>query len=136
LRFVTRSLVLRTIAWLAAAIVLLSDEAAPKTQYFCHMMGRVVASCCCAGEDGASKVECRAEARAPDCCERIESRKGHALPAAPEKATSGLSPVALSVLPECVPPPPRRAPVARLREARAPPAVGPPLFLAHCAILI
>jgi hypothetical protein len=119
-------------------LVLLAAGESARTHYFCRMMGRVVASCCCAEDaDGAWLVERRVVLRAPDCCERLEPRSVTS-PAVPGKAAGITSPSAVApvLLAELPAPSPHPATAMTLREARAPPAVGPPLFISHCALLI
>jgi len=122
---------------LAALIVLLAAAASDRSHYFCTMMGRAVAECCCASERSQQRSR-HASVRASDCCERLTAARQPVAapsshPALPDFAVAAL----LTTLPsvECPEPSFRLAP-ALSAPARAPPALGPPLFLAHCALLI
>lgn len=124
---------------LAAFVVLLATTAANRAHYFCKMMGSVVEECCCADDSGPPEAhpEYGPAARAPGCCERLISPAQPTLvqlrDGAPGLPTAAV--VALLPVPEAL------APTFRVVDsttavARAPPAIGPPLFLAHCALLI
>lgn len=118
---------------LLALVVMLVAAASDRAHYFCRMMDRSMAQPCCAPERSTSGPA----AGAPDCCERIIASTNSILAAARD-ATPDLR-VALAAT---VPPPLEYpAPTSRLlvtnpTAARAPPAIGPPLFLAHCSLLI
>ena len=121
---------------LVALVVLLAAAASDRSHYFCKMMGRAVAECCCPGahedERGAE-----AAARAPDCCELIAASK-QPVAASHEATAAELSEAGLAVtLPAFEYP----LPSFRLLQvpallARPPPAIGPPLFISHCALLV
>ncbi|HEY4104016.1 MAG TPA: hypothetical protein VGM44_08995 [Polyangiaceae bacterium] len=132
-----RGLRLQIIALLAVLAVLVSAGSALGAEYVCHMTGRVVSDCCCATESASPVAPASQQARPADCCERIPVT---ARPSAIDtrdlsRVTAG--PSLLVVLP--------RYEYAALsaplvgaapRSARAPPIAGPPLFVAHCALLI
>ena len=134
---------LRVIALLVGLATVLPGTAFARVHYFCRMMDRVMDSPCCESERAAARlrpdvrVELREEARPPDCCLRVEaSRAGVApgpryslpvVPAAALVATPGWSSFTL---------PPAIAVSTRFEAARGPPPLGPPLFLAHCSLLI
>jgi len=124
------------IAVLTALAVLFPGSAFARTQYFCRMMNRVVATCCC-DSDGQSRVEANsAQVRASDCCERLTTA---ARPAAVRAVAKDFS-VPPAALVATIP-----APVYVFRttfaahtlpaQARAPPGVGPPLFVLNCSFL-
>lgn len=121
---------------LAALMVLLVAAACERSLYFCKMMDRAVAECCCARAHDGHPNE-GANVRAPDCCELIAVSK-QGVVASHEVAPAQLSRAALiATLPAFEYP----APSFRLVErppslARAPPAIGPPLFISHCSLLI
>ena len=132
-----RAVRLQLIALLAAVAVLLSSGVSARTQYLCHMSGLLVADCCCAEVAPSHRAHHEQRARAADCCERIVT-------AARSGATGtrdALKTVAFTALAAALPRPDIPAPTAELvacaaRPARARPALGPPLFVAHCAFLI
>jgi hypothetical protein len=99
-------------------------------------MDRAVAECCCARAHDGHPNE-GAIVRAPDCCELIavsEQRVVAAHEAAPVEL-SGSAPIAM--LPAFDYPEPSFRLVERPPSlARAPPAIGPPLFISHCSLLI
>src|SRR6185369_13478523 len=124
------------IAALTVVAVLLPGSAFARTQYFCRMMNRVVATCCCEGAERHEEQVAGPEVRATDCCQKItpESRS----------IAAGVSNTDFSVPVAAVVDAPRHcvhaaplsfAIVAPSIQARAPPAIGPPLFIAHCALL-
>lgn len=126
----------RLLAVLAAIALMLPGGALARAAYFCRMMERVMPSCCCAHEQ-EREAERAPRASAPDCCERLEapsrSPAGGANAAVPLVAPAAL----LAVLPAYLE---LQAPLgvegAFTPQARAPPSVGPPLFVVHCSLLI
>jgi hypothetical protein len=133
-----RSLRVQLIAVLTAVAVLLPGGALGRTRFFCHMMNRVVATCCCDGdskEDGASSCEVRV--RSTDCCERLSAAAR--TPTLKALGTENISVPAAAVTAAVLTPvyvfPRTIASVSLPRQARAPPIVGPPLFLAKCSLL-
>jgi hypothetical protein len=134
-----RPLRVQLIAVLTALAVLLPGSAIARTQFFCRMMNRVVATCCCDSDadtqsrDDASSVP---QVRASDCCEKITTAArsaavrvlatDYSVPPAALTATV-LTPV--YVFPKTV------ATLTLPAQARAPPGVGPPLFILNCSFL-
>ena len=121
---------------LTALIVLLAAAASAPSHYFCKMTGRAVAECCCASELGP-KAHRTARAEAPDCCELRSASHPPVVvshnAAVPELPVASLA----ATLPVLVYPEPTfRLLGAVPSAARAPPAIGPPLFISHCALLI
>jgi len=122
---------------LAALIVLLATAAADHSHYFCKMMGRAVAECCCATSHQLQRSR-SASARAPDCCELLTASKqsvatshSAALPDVPVAAWVAILPAFAFSEPHF-----RLVPLLRAPTRAAPPAIGPPLFISHCAMLI
>jgi hypothetical protein len=121
---------------LVALVLLLAAAASDRSHYFCKMLGRAVAECCCPSAHEAAQSEATT-ARAPDCCELMTSSK-QPVAAHHEATAPSLSAMPLAVL---LAPLQYSEPRCRLVEmprslARAPPALGPPLFISHCALLI
>jgi hypothetical protein len=132
-----RPLKAQLLAAVTALAVLLSSGSFAQTRFFCTMMNRVVATCCCeARSEPAAARDCATQVRSPDCCEKVSA----ATRAPTLKATGtevSVPPAAVvATISEPVYELPRVAPVEALpRQARAPPIVGPPLFIAHCSLL-
>ena len=121
---------------LTALIVLLAAAAADRSPYFCKMMGRAVAECCCGTEQRMHHSR-SATVQSPDCCERFSP--GQRPVASSHNATPPDFPAAalVATLPAFVDAEPTFHVVAALRPAaRSSPGVGPPLFISHCALLI
>jgi len=132
-----RSVGFRLLALLAALLVLLPGGAAARTQYLCHATGRVLASCCCKSSARVSPPETRI--RAKGCCDLVSSAERAAMPRSCSEATRLPAPAFLASTAPFIPVM-RDAPSSEDESprprTRAPPALGPPLFLAHCAFLI
>jgi hypothetical protein len=132
-----RSLRARWVAWLTALAVLLPMSALGRTHYFCRMMNRVVDTCCCDTDDHENEsASCGPQVRSSDCCEKITTgARSSALRAAgidfhvPPPALSATVPAAVYFVPKSV------AVLTLPVRARAPPGVGPPLFIVHCSLL-
>jgi hypothetical protein len=130
-----RSVLARLLPLLAAVVVLLTLAAPDREHYFCRMMGQVLPECCCAEAHAAPAVSA-VTVRPVGCCERIAPSKHTGVASVKDHAVS-VSPAALlAVLPSFT----HAAPGARVGVtlpalARAPPSIGPPLFIAHCALL-
>jgi hypothetical protein len=123
--------------FLAALIVLLAAAASDRSHYFCKMMGRAVAECCCAPQHSPQRGRNTA-LRAADCCERLAASQQPVATLSHHAALPDFPVAALvATLPAFAPPEPSfRLVPAHPSPARAPPALGPPLFLSHCALLI
>lgn len=123
-------------ALLIGSLALVSVLVADRAQYFCKVMERALAECCCASHGNSARSEA-ATASAPSCCERLKSRAGQVASAARDAAPLVLSASLLSLPTELEwPAQTFRLLPAGAAGARAPPALGPPLFLAHCSLLI
>jgi len=109
-----------------------------RTQYVCHMIERVVTSRCCAGEHRSHDITPAPSVRSRDCCERIPAQAKSPVLGTFEQPQDLGAPACVGVPPET----PYVVPIAAAAEvprqvARAPPTPsGPPLFIAHCALLI
>jgi hypothetical protein len=131
--------------WRAQLVLLVAVLLAPlgsgfaQPRYFCHMLDRVVSSCCCDAERGRESSGCEVRAASGDCCERI-APLANSPPGHPASEAAGSMPPALLAI--VLPQPDygfARGSVESVRVRRArgpPPGVRPPLFIAKCALLI
>ena len=131
-----RAIPARLLALLAALVLLLPSAASTRTQYYCRMMGRIIDSVGC--NDGA-----RSKATSPiqrlqreDCCQRLTSASRSAAPgtlnALIDVAPAAEAATTLQPFPARL----NRDPVSLCAEStQAPLAIGPPLFIVHCALL-
>jgi len=130
-----RAVPARIFALFAALIMLLPSGASARTQYYCRMMGRIVASSAC-DEEAASKTASPAqEFQLADCCQRLSSsgrsaslgtlEAVHDVAAAASVAAA--QPFVVGLL--------RHADAFCAESTQAPLAIGPPLFIVHCAFL-
>jgi hypothetical protein len=128
----------RLALFVAVFLLLMPGVAVGKARYFCARMERAVDRCCCPSASAAAlprAVRLTAELEAADCCQRLEGASARALVAAPQT----FSDVALALI-EPVP----GLPSARRESRDLPeswgrterPSRGPPLFIAHCALLL
>lgn len=133
---VMRNLRARLLAVLLLA-VLLPAGAFARAQYHCRMMGRTVTACCCASKHKAKASACEVQIRSRDCCERVSGASERDLASSAREAAPPVFPAGLAAtLPALALDVPVAASVALSSpQARAPPGLGPPLFLAHCAFL-
>jgi hypothetical protein len=132
-----RPLRAQLIAALTVLSVLLPGSAFARTQYFCRMMNRVVSTCCCeAQKHRDAEVSRSPKVRPTDCCQKVT--------ASDRTATASTSKIDCSVPEASIAEAP--APLAFVAsrtftlvapsiQARAPPSIGPPLFIAHCSLL-
>ena len=126
----------RIFALCAAIALMLPAGATARPHYFCRMMERVRSSCCCAAERSEHEAERRAQVRGQDCCERVIAPTRAGASAASD-ATIDVPVAAVVAMLSAYEWLQRPLSVARAaeRQARGPPGVGPPLFIAHCALL-
>jgi hypothetical protein len=131
------SLRLRIVALLVGLATVLPGGAFVRPHYFCRMMDRVMAAPCCEAEREVRETRREDQISAPDCCVRVETSARDVAAAAREALAEVpvASLVATIAEPFSVPLAVGRSAPRRAR-ARAPPSVGPPLFIAHCALLI
>lgn len=121
---------------LTVLVVLLATAASDRSQYFCKMMGRTVAECCCSGEQRQQRSR-SVTAKSADCCELLTASSqplvishNAAVPELPVAALAATLPAFVYREQSF-----RLVPVPHA-PARAPPAIGPPLFISNCALLI
>ena len=127
----------RIVAVLAVIALMLPSGAVARAHYFCKMMERVTPACCCAGQHHTAAAASGAKASAPSCCERLRSPTRASASAASAQAPDVPTAALAVVLPDFALELDSAAVVnARNPQARAPPGVGPPLFVTYCAFLI
>src|SRR5450432_3735549 len=123
-------------ALLATLLVLLPSGGFARSEHYCRMSGRVVTSCCCDDAVAAATPSRSQQIQVEDCCQRIS--------ASTRSASLGLHravrPIAPAALVPAVPEPfamPQSIGVAGqcAESTQAPLAIGPPLFVRHCALL-
>jgi hypothetical protein len=131
-----RSFGARWVALFTALAVLLPASAFARAHYFCRMMDRVVDTCCCDADVRDESASCEPQLRSNDCCEKITAATRSAAlgPAVtefhvPPAALSATVLAAAYVVPKSV------GVLTLPLQARAPPGVGPPLFIVHCSLL-
>ena len=123
-------------ALLAALLLLLPGGVSAYAQYYCPMLGQVVESCCCKSQVAAQAARPSQRLEVADCCQRLSSAS-HAAPFGTHDALQGVATAALLFT---LAAPQRVTPSLGARSActestQAPLAIGPPLFVAHCALL-
>jgi len=128
----------RIAALLAVVLVALPAFAFAQNRYFCAAMGLVMESCCCKSASESPGAKCPVQVQAADCCELLESAEREATPAVRDGAATRvpapalvatLSPWAVALGVDA------RELGGAVRQARAPPSHGPPLYLKHCVLL-
>ena len=129
---------LQLIALLAAVAVLFSNGLSARTQYLCHVTRALFADRRCTVEDPAPCSHQEPQARSGDCCERVVTAARAGATGTREVSSSSLGAPLLAVLPLALDlQRDAGAPITvAARPRRAPLALGPPLFVAHCAFLI
>jgi hypothetical protein len=131
----------RLLALLTALAIALPLGAAGGDLFFCHVMGRTLASCCCPGATSSSRhvrnATLDAKIEKSNCCTVVEREVMPTIPGIRDEATRVDAPLAAisMALFEAIPGPSLRALLDDPVRARAPPGSGPPLFLKHCALL-
>jgi len=121
---------------LAALLMLLPSGASARTLYYCQMMGRAVASCCCETKTAAQAPRTAQQFRIADCCQRISPADRGASLRTLEAAGSVAPAALLATVPASFSLVPQRDVASLCAEStQAPLAIGPPLFVAHCAFL-
>lgn len=130
-----RALRAQLAALFAALIVALPGSAWARAHFLCRMTGQEMpARCCKAGHGNAKSHE--PQARPLDCCERV-APVAHNAALGTRLTTESVAPaalVALALEPPYLPAYTFAAPPSP-EQARAPPSLGPPLYLVHCALL-
>ena len=126
----------RIFALFAALVMLLPSGASARSQYYCRMMGRIVASSACDEEAAGKTAGPAQELQLADCCQRLLSSS--------RSASLGTLEAVHNVAPAAsVAAPPQPFVVGLLPDSgrfcaestQAPLAIGPPLFIVHCAFL-
>ena len=125
----------RIFALFAALVMLLPSGASARTQYYCRMMGRVVASSACDEEAASKAASPTQELQLADCCQRLSSSNRSAslgtLEAVHDVAPAASVAAAQSFVVGVV----RDSDGFCVESTQAPLAIGPPLFIVHCAFL-
>ena len=125
----------RIFALLAALVMLLPSGASARTQYYCRMMGRVVASSACDHEAASKPAGPTQELQLVDCCQRLSSSSRSAslgtLAAVQQVAPAASVPASAAFAVGLVP----DSGSFCAQSTQAPLAIGPPLFIVHCAFL-
>jgi hypothetical protein len=119
-----------------ALLMLLPGGAVARTQYYCPMMGLIVASCCDETDSVAQVPSSLQKLQVADCCQRLSSSSRSASLGTRE----ALRGVALGALLSAATQPVQlKAPSEPCstcsQSTQAPLAIGPPLFVMHCALL-
>lgn len=125
----------RVFALFAALIMLLPSGAWARSQYYCRMTGGLVASCCC-GVARSQSPKHSQELQDADCCRRIS-------PSTPSASLGTRGVVHDTAAPAAVPPvcesfdasTAANTGTSCTESTQAPLAIGPPLFVMHCALL-
>ena len=126
----------RIFALLAALVMLLPSGASARTEYYCRMMGRVIGAVSCDREAAPQAASPTTQLEQEDCCQRLTTPSRNAslgtrdalegVAAAPLLAVSfqtfGLGPD-------------QDSRDGYFESTQAPLAIGPPLFIVHCAFL-
>ena len=132
-----RAVSARLFALFAAMVMLLPSTASARTQYYCRMMGHVVAAAACDNGAAPSAIgPAHQEVESSDCCQRLASSNRSGSVASLD-AVSDVAPAAqVATLPHAFAGAAGGGPSGFCAEStQAPLAIGPPLFLMHCAFL-
>jgi hypothetical protein len=130
-----RAVPARIFALLVALVMLLPSGASARTQYYCRMMGRIVASSACDEEAASTAASPAQEYQLADCCQRLSSSSRSASlgtleavhDVAPAASVAAVQPLVVGLL--------RDSDGFCAEPTQAPLAIGPPLFIVHCAFL-
>ena len=126
----------RIFALFAALVMLLPSGASARTQYYCRMMGRIVGSISCDNEAASQAASPVQQIQEADCCQQLSSAS-RSVSLGTREAVGGVTAVVLV------------ATVSQpfgvglhqdtgnlcAESTQAPLAIGPPLFIVHCAFL-
>jgi hypothetical protein len=126
----------RIFALLAALVMLLPSGASAHAQSYCRMAGHVVGASSCDRQAAPQAESPAQQLQAADCCQRLSSSSRSASLGTRE----GLPGVAVAALFTTTPRPfgvglQGESGSLCAESTQAPLAIGPPLFLAHCAFL-
>ena len=131
-----RAIPARLFALLVALMMLLPSAATTRTQYYCRMMGRIVDSVGCSDGAMSKATSPVRQVEREDCCQRLSSSSRSAslgtlsavIDIAPAGEIGRTFPLFSAAL--------ASDPVSFCAEStQAPLAIGPPLFIVHCALL-
>jgi len=116
--------------------MLLPGGASARTQYYCAMMGRVMASRCCETDAAARAPSATQELQAQDCCQRLSSADRSASLGTRHVLRGVVAAALLTMVSGAFRLSPRGDTGSSCAEStQAPLAIGPPLFVVHCALL-
>jgi hypothetical protein len=130
--------VLARLMALAAALLMVLPAGVLPALYYCRMMGETTSSCCCGQNDGEQRAKGDTDdhIRQSPCCEIVP--RSEATVTGSREATVKIDAAwFVARLPvEYTLEAASRVVMSTPAQARAPPGVGPPLFLTHCSLLI
>ena len=125
----------RIFALLAALVMLLPSGASARTQYYCRMMGQIVGSTSC-DHEAVSQVGPVQQIQEADCCQRLSSSSRTASLGTHEAVRSVAAAALLTTTPQPLGVGLQCDTDSFCGEStQAPLAIGPPLFIVHCAFL-
>jgi hypothetical protein len=126
----------RIFALLAALLMLLPSGAAARAEYQCRVTGRILAASACASGVVSPAAAPTQRLQRADCCQRLLSSSRGTAPGT-RQAPRGVP--AANLLTASAPPftPGNLAAAGSVcaESTQAPLAIGPPLFIVHCALL-
>ncbi|MET0793801.1 MAG: hypothetical protein ABW061_19940 [Polyangiaceae bacterium] len=131
-----RAVPARIFALLAALVLLLPSGASTRTEYYCRMMGRIVGSVSCDNEAASQSASPIQQIQEADCCQRL-SASSRSASLSTREAVQGVTVAALltTAPQEFVAGLQRDTGSLCAESTQAPLAIGPPLFIVHCAFL-
>lgn len=131
-----RAVPARLFALFAALVMLLPGTASARTQYYCRMMSRVVGSVACDNGTESKATGTGQEIQDQDCCQRLSAANRSASLGTLD-AVNDVAPAAyVATLPQAFALGASGGPISFCGEStQAPLAIGPPLFIVHCALL-
>jgi hypothetical protein len=126
----------RLFALLAALVMLLPSGASARTQFYCRMMGHIVATSSCDNRSASEPASRAQEFQLADCCQRLSSSSRNAVLGTLD-AVHHVAPAALvATVPQFFAAGPLSdSGSGRVEPTHSPLAIGPPLFIANCALL-
>jgi hypothetical protein len=123
-------------ALVLALLTLLPGWAVARTQYYCPMMGLIVDSCCDKTDSVAQIPSSVQKLQVADCCQRLSSSSRSASLGTREAVRGVALAARLTTVSEPVQLKAPGEPSRTCSEStQAPLAIGPPLFVVHCALL-
>lgn len=126
----------RLLSLILCALLLVPGAALARAASYCKMSGRVGRGCCCKHVEPDAKQAPRGpEVSRPPCCEKLAvPDEGKATDIAPDFTVSAAALVALLPVPWHFGSAPRSL-THIPAQARGPPPLGPPIYLANCVLL-